>query len=469
MKICIVEDDINYRKSLEIAFNDCPDYEIKSFKNAREALKAIHTLQHTPEDFDVIITDINMPQMDGLQFLHELEGKYTSIVITGNASVQNAIKAIRLGVKDFLVKGFSFEELVQTLENLKKEREVLGGHNGEHLGRSGEIHKKPKESKGESKTESKASKTQASKVETKFFIASSPALESAKSIALKVAPTDANVFLMGQSGVGKDVFANFIHAHSKRANAPFIAINMAAIPEHLLESELFGYEKGAFTDATSAKPGILEDANGGSVFLDEIGEMPIALQAKLLRVLQEKTLTRLGSSKKIPIDVRFISATNANIMQKIAQGSFREDLFFRLQTIPIFVPPLKERKEEILDIARYKLQETAQKYGFAPKVLSAESEAALLNYPWYGNVRELLSVIERAVILSEGESITPKDLFLESRQRVFGSVGELGFEELEREFLAQALSRSEGDVQKASDLLGMDTGVLRHKKAHYGL
>ena len=467
MKLCIVEDDINYRKSLEIAFHDYPDYEIKSFKNAKEALKAIHPFAHTPEDFDVIITDINMPQMDGLEFLRQLEGKYTSIVITGNASVQNAIKAIRLGVKDFLVKGFGFEELIQTLENLKKERKILGGHATETIGAREDTKIESRESKKEPKG--------ARKAKAKFFIASSPALESAKAIALKVAPTDANVFLMGQSGVGKDVFANFIHAHSKRAHAPFIAINMAAIPEHLLESELFGYEKGAFTDATAAKPGILEDANGGSVFLDEIGEMPIALQAKLLRVLQEKTLTRLGSSKKIPIDVRFISATNANISQKIAQGGFREDLFFRLQTIPIFVPPLKERREEILEIARYKLQETAQKYGFAPKLLSKESEEALLNYPWYGNVRELLSVIERAVILSEGEHITPQDLFLQSRQRVFGtaieSAGEStgDFEELERRFLAQALSRAEGDLQKVSDLLGMDMGLLRHKRAHYGL
>ncbi|WP_304366670.1 sigma-54 dependent transcriptional regulator, partial [uncultured Helicobacter sp.] len=298
MKIAIVEDDINYRKSLETAFEDYKEYEVVSFKNPKEALKKLD------DSFELVITDINMPQMDGLSFLQELDGRYEAIVITGNASVQNAIKSIRLGVKDFLIKGFEIETLIEALQRSSKIRQIAH----------------------------KTNKPSASKTNHKDFIASSPRLEEVKSLALKVATTDASVLLLGQSGVGKDVFANFIHRHSHRAQAPFIAINMAAIPEHLLESELFGYEKGAFTDATSAKPGILEDANGGSVFLDEIGEMPLTLQAKLLRVLQEKSLTRLGSSKPIKIDVRFISATNADIHAKIAKNEFREDLFFRLQT-----------------------------------------------------------------------------------------------------------------------------------------
>ncbi|MCI7485835.1 MAG: sigma-54 dependent transcriptional regulator [Helicobacter sp.] len=456
MKICFVEDDINYRKALEISFKYYPQYEVVGFKNAHDALKALQ--QNPNQIFEVFITDINMPKMDGLEFLHELEKcvkyEYKSIVITGNASVQNAIKALRLGVKDFLVKGFDFEELIATLERLQKEKNVLSSLKRD----SSKYSKKSKDHFG--------SQAVASRISEKSPV--SPAMQVALKTALKVAPTDANVFLTGQSGVGKDVFANFIHTNSLRAKAPFVAINMAAIPEHLLESELFGYEKGAFTDASASKPGILEDANGGSVFLDEIGEMPSSLQAKLLRVLQEKTLTRLGSSKHIPIDVRFISATNANITQKIANGSFREDLFFRLQTIPITIPPLSERKDEILAIAQDKLEQTIQTYGFKSKTLTQEAQQKLLDYSWPGNIRELISVIERAVILSEGSEIGIQDLALESRERVFGSHN-TSFANLEKELLARALLESQGDITRASDLLGMDIKVFKQKLTQYKL
>ncbi len=444
MKIAIVEDDINYRKSLEIAFEDYPEYEIVSFKNPKEALKKLD------DSFELVITDINMPQMDGLSFLQELNGKYEAIVITGNASVQNAIKSIRLGVKDFLIKGFEIETLIEALR------------------RSSKIVKANKTNKPN---------VQKTKSEYKDFIASSPKLEEIKAIALKVAKTDASVLLLGQSGVGKDVFANFIHRHSNRANAPFIAINMAAIPEHLLESELFGYEKGAFTDAANAKPGILEDANGGSVFLDEIGEMPLMLQAKLLRVLQEKSVTRLGSSKPIKIDVRFISATNADIQAKIAQNEFREDLFFRLQTIPLPIPSLKERKEEILPLSEWKLKSVCQQYDFSPKHFSKEAQEALLAYEWHGNVRELLSVVERAVILSDGDEISVKDLFLESRTRALGGTNKdrsknsskRTIADIEKELISQTLLETSNDLQRASDILGMKLDFLRHKMAIYGI
>lgn len=443
MKIAIIEDDINYRKSLETAFEDYPQYEIVSFKNPKDALKKLD------DSFHLVITDINMPQMDGLSFLQELNGRYEAIVITGNASVQNAIKSIRLGVKDFLVKGFEIEALIEAIERSHRVHTITQSP-----------------TKAQDSTHSHKSQNLA-----KDFISTSPKLEEAKNIALKVAKTDASVLILGQSGVGKDVFANFIHKNSSRANAPFIAINMAAIPEHLLESELFGYEKGAFTDATSPKPGILEDANGGSVFLDEIGEMPLALQAKLLRVLQEKSVTRLGSSKPIKIDVRFISATNANIQAKIAKNEFREDLFFRLQTIPLPVPPLKERKEEILPLSEWKLESVCMQYGLGQKRFSKEAKEALLSYEWYGNVRELLSVVERAGILSESEEISPKDLCLESRNQAFsgGTSPKQGISELEKQLIAQTLLQSQNDLQKASDMLGMNIEVLRHKIARYGL
>ncbi|CAM2816030.1 sigma-54-dependent transcriptional regulator [Helicobacter felis] len=377
MKIAIVEDDINMRKSLELFFSDQEDLEVVAFKSPKDALKALD------ESFELIITDINMPQMDGLEFLRKLEGRYEAIVITGNATLNKAIESIRLGVKDFFQKPFKPELL---LESIYRSKKVLEFH---------KVHPVNKACKKE------------------FFIATSQALEAVQKQALKAAATDASVFLQGPSGVGKEVFAHFIHENSKRKGAPFVAINMAAIPEHLLESELFGYEKGAFTDATTAKAGLFESAHKGSVFLDEISEMPLKLQSKLLRAIQEKEITRLGSHKPIKIDVRFIAATNTNIQEKINAKEFREDLFFRLHTIPLKIPPLRERKEEILPLAEWKLQEVLCAYDLGEKSFSEGAQECMLNYTWHGNIRELLSVVERAAILSEGVQISEKDLFLE--------------------------------------------------------
>ena len=386
MKIAIVEDDINMRKSLELFFSDYDDLQIVSFKNPRDALKSLDTT------FDLIITDINMPQMDGLKFLGHLKGQYEAIVITGNATLNKAIESIRLGVKDFFQKPFEPQDLLGAIYRTKKIVEF-------------------------NKTKKSAPPAKKSLDRDKLFKSSSPKLEVAKALALKVAPTDASVLLLGASGVGKEVFSRFIHDNSKRASAPFVALNMAAIPEHLLESELFGYEKGAFTDAINPKPGLLESAQGGTIFLDEIGEMPLGLQAKLLRALQEKEIIRLGASKPIKIDVRFISATNANIQEKIANQEFREDLFFRLQTVPIKIPPLRERTEEILPLALSHLKEVCANYGFSEKKLTNEAKERMLAYSWPGNIRELLSVVERACILSEGEDICVADLYLDEREK----------------------------------------------------
>jgi two-component system NtrC family response regulator len=235
-------------------------------------------------------------------------------------------------------------------------------------------------------------------------------------MALKAAKTDATMLLLGESGVGKEVFANFIHQNSPRAKKPFIAINMAAIPENLIESELFGFEKGAFTDAIEAKIGQFELANGGTLFLDEIAEMPYGVQSKLLRALQEKEIRPIGSSKSIKIDIRVISATNANLLDKIKNAEFREDLYYRLNTIPLHIPPLRERKDEILTIAQKMCKINSDKYGFSEKTLSSEAKDELLSYSWPGNIRELISVIERAVILSENNEIQKDELCLEVRK-----------------------------------------------------
>ena len=380
MKIAIVEDDINMRKSLEIAMCDFDEFEIKTFKNAVDALKKLD------DSFDLVITDINMPKMDGIEFIKELNGRFEIIIMTGNATLSSAIESIHLGVKDFLLKPFEIDTLVEAIKRESKIQEIKN-----------------------------SIKNTTTKSNNEDFLGSSKALQSVLNMANKASKTDASILLLGQSGVGKEVFAKYIHKNSPRANKPFIAINMAAIPENLIESELFGFEKGAFTDASEAKAGQFELANGGTLFLDEIGEMPYEVQAKLLRALQEKEVRRLGSSKATKIDIRVVSATNANLIQKIKDSKFREDLYYRLNTIPINIPPLKERKEEILEIAEKSLIANCQKYNFDKKTFSDEAKEQLLQYSWPGNIRELISVVERATILSDDNIITPENLCLESR------------------------------------------------------
>lgn len=379
MKIAIVEDDINMRKSLEIAMGDYEKYEIHTFKNARDALKKLD------DSFEMVISDINMPGMDGIEFVKTLGGRFEVIIITGNATLTRAIESIQLGVKDFLLKPFEIETLVTAIE------------------RTAAIAKKsPKTLSQECPKNDN-------------FSGSSPALEQLLNRVSKAAVTDASMMLLGESGVGKEVFARYIHESSPRASKPFVAINMAAIPDNLIESELFGFEKGSFTDAIEAKIGQFELAEGGTLFLDEIAEMPYPLQAKLLRVLQEREIRRLGSSKNTKIDVRIITATNANLHEKIQEGKFREDLYYRLNTIPIHIPPLRERREEILSIAESALERYCIQYGFEQKCFTASARNALENYNWPGNIRELISVVERSAILSTAENIDTEDLFLEAR------------------------------------------------------
>jgi two-component system, NtrC family, response regulator len=379
MKIAIVEDDINMRKSLEIAMSDYEKYEIHTFKNARDALKKLD------DTFELIISDINMPGMDGLEFVKMLGGKYEVIIITGNATLTRAIESIQLGVKDFLLKPFEIETLVSAIERTVSL----------------------------AKRSQKKSFTEAVKQEN--FLGTSPVLEQLLGRIAKAAITDASMMLLGESGVGKEVFARHIHESSPRSSKPFIAINMAAIPDNLIESELFGFEKGAFTDATEAKIGQFELAEGGTLFLDEIAEMPYSLQAKLLRVLQEREIRRLGGSKNTKIDVRIICATNADLQSKITEGKFREDLYYRLNTIPLYIPPLRERREEILSIAEAALERYCSLYGFEAKSFTTSARNALTTYNWPGNIRELISVVERSAILSDGEVIDTEDLFLEAR------------------------------------------------------
>ncbi|WP_086276137.1 sigma-54-dependent transcriptional regulator [Campylobacter vicugnae] len=382
MNVVIVEDDINMRKSLEIALGDYEEFSVKSYKSATEALKKLSS------DTDVIVTDINMPGMDGLEFIKELDGKYDVIIMTGNATLNRAIESVRLGVKDFLTKPFDIDTLATAIK------------------RTSVITQKTKTKKPDTTTEIKSSN----------FLAASANLDKTLNIAKKAAQTDVSVMIMGESGVGKELFSRYIHENSKRKDAALMAINMAAIPENLLESELYGYEKGAFTDATATKKGLFELANGGTLFLDEIGEMPLNLQPKLLRAIQEREIVRVGASKPIKIDVRIVSATNANLEQKVANGEFREDLFYRLNTVPLKIPPLRERKDEIVDIANATLKRVCVEYELGQKEFSQEAIDELLSYDYPGNIRELISIVERAAILSEGSSISKEDLFIYAKK-----------------------------------------------------
>ncbi|MCW0243339.1 sigma-54-dependent transcriptional regulator [Campylobacter lari] len=428
MNLVIVEDDINMRKSLEIALGEYEEFTIKSYKSATEALKKLN------DDVDLIITDINMPGMDGIEFVQACENKYDFIIITGNATLNRAIEAVRLGVKDFLVKPFDINTLVTAIKRAKIIQE---------------------------KTSKKTNKKTTKKEENQDFYGTSKALENCLNLALKAAKTDASVLFFGESGVGKEVFANFVHKNSKRAQRPFVAINMAAIPSNLIESELFGFEKGAFTDANTTKIGLFELANEGTLFLDEIGEMPYEIQAKLLRALQEKEITRLGSTKSIKIDVRIISATNAHIEKKIADNEFRQDLYYRLNTIPINIPPLRERQEEVLQIAQKVLLDTCKEYDFNEKTLSQEAQDALLAYDFPGNIRELISIIQRACILSENDEISAQDLFLESRKSK-------DIKNLEKELILEALKNSQ-DITEAAKLLGMSEKIFSEKMKKYNI
>lgn len=382
MNVVIVEDDINMRKSLEIALGDYEEFSVKSYKSATEALKKLSN------DTDVIVTDINMPGMDGLEFIKELGGKYDVIIMTGNATLNRAIESVRLGVKDFLTKPFDIDTLATAIK------------------RTSAITQKTKAKKSDTTTEIKSSN----------FLAASANLDKTLNIAKKAAQTDVSVMIMGESGVGKELFSRYIHENSKRKDSALMAINMAAIPENLLESELYGYEKGAFTDATATKKGLFELANGGTLFLDEIGEMPLNLQPKLLRAIQEREIVRVGASKPIKIDVRIVSATNANLEQKVANGEFREDLFYRLNTVPLKIPPLRERKDEIVDIANATLKRVCVEYELGQKEFSQEAIDELLSYDYPGNIRELISIVERAAILSEGSNISKEDLFIYAKK-----------------------------------------------------
>jgi DNA-binding NtrC family response regulator len=397
--------------------------------------------------YDVILLDILMPGMDGIAMMKRLKADPAApsiIVLTGKATVETAVEAMKHGAYDYLTKPYKLEELV-----------ILINRAYEY----GKLEKKNRQFQQE-----------LIRKETPVeFVGKSAKIKSIIRLIEKIAPTDSTVFIQGESGTGKELAANTVWRSSKRSGSPFIALNCATLSENLIESELFGHEKGAFTSAYQAKYGIVEVADKGTLFLDEISELPLGLQAKLLRFLDSGEFRRVGGNKTLTVDVRVIAATNKDLTGIIKDGRFRQDLFYRLNVINIALPPLRERKEDIDELSRHFLGQFSRNLAKSISGFSVEALAALNGYAWPGNVRELENVIERAVILCDSETIGLADLSMSSAHPAKEDGSHHSLEDMERDYILKVLDEAGGNQSKASQLLGIDRKTLYLKLKRYGI
>ena len=432
--LLIIEDDRGIQKQLKWAF---PEYDIVTVGDRATAINALR--RHEPK---VITLDLGLPPdadnaSEGFATLKEilaLAPKAKIIVITGNDQKEHALRAVDMGAHDFYQKPIDHQILSVMLSrafvmaNLELENENLKKHSLNHNG----------------------------------FIGHSPEVQRVCELIERIAPTDVSTLLLGESGTGKEVLAHAIHDSSQRKDHPFVAINCASIPETLLESELFGYERGAFTGAVKTTKGKVECAQGGTLFLDEIGDMPYPLQAKILRFLQEKVVTRIGGRQDIPVDVRIVCATHQNLQEMVAEKAFREDLFYRISEMTINIPPLKERGEDIILIARSVLQTNCQQIGKQINGFTEEAIQALIQYPWPGNVRELQNRVKSACIMADGKNITVQDLALPVDEE--SAALEINLKHVrevaEKQAVTRALSISDGNMSNTAGLLGITRPTL---------
>jgi DNA-binding NtrC family response regulator len=397
--------------------------------------------------FDVLLLDIMMPGIDGISLMKKLQTDPASpaiIVLTGRATVETAVEAMKHGAYDYLTKPYKLEELTIIINRAYEY--------------------------GRLSIKSRLLQQELIRKETPTeFITASRPMKDILSLVKKIAPTDSPVFIQGESGTGKELVANTIWHHSKRSNFPLIALNCAALSENLIESEIFGHEKGAFTNAYQTKHGIVEVADKGTLFLDEIGEMPLGPQAKLLRFLDSGEFRRVGSNKTLRVDVRLIAATNKQLIELVKKGGFREDLYYRLNVINITVPPLRERPDDVPGLAAHFLRKYGLKMSKQIEGFTFGAMEKLINYPWPGNVRELENVVERAVILCDAEQIGARDLSITPVPPVKESGENPSLEEMEKDYILGVLKEANGNQSKASQILGIDRKTLYLKLKKYGI
>ncbi len=444
-RLLVVDDEESMCKFMQI-FLSKEGYEVTATADPADAVKKIEK-----EDFDLLIADLMMPEMSGLELLARAKGIDPGlhvIVMTAFASVDSAIEALKKGASDYVTKPFKIDEIKIAIQKTLDQKKIVREN---------------------------ASLKRQLKKEFQFdnFIGTSPQVLEMKKLADRVAVTDSTVLIRGESGTGKELVARAIHNHSFRSGKPFVSINCAALPETLLESELFGHTRGAFTGAVKEKEGLFKVADGGTFLLDEVGETSPAIQVKLLRVLEEKEITPLGSTKPVPVDVRLIASTNADLEQDVKFGKFRADLYYRLNVIPVVISPLRERKEDIKLLASYFLKRLSEREKSKVKGISEAGLKILSAYHWPGNVRELENVIEQAFLLCKKEELEPEDL----PERVkLGDAPQLveeaapptpTLEEVEKAYIYWTLEKTSWQKSKAAQILGIDASTLYRKIERY--
>lgn len=444
--ILVVDDEPGVRSSLSGVLRD-EGYDVEAAASGEECLD-----RAALGAYDVIVLDVWLPGVDGLITLQRLRERKIDaqvVMISGHGNIESAVRAIKMGAFDFVEKPLSIEKTVLVVRNALRQRDL--------------------------EKENRALRARVDRQHV--MIGESFAMRQLREQVDMAAPTNGRVLIYGDNGTGKELVARTVHQHSRRRSGPFVEVNCAAIPEELIESELFGHQKGAFTGAVADKPGRFEQADGGTIFLDEIADMSLKTQAKVLRVLQEQVMERVGGTQRIKVDVRVLAATNKDLPAEIRSGRFREDLYFRLNVIPIFVPPLRDRQDDIPLLADHFMAMLAGEYGRRPKRLAPEAAGRLQQYAWPGNVRELRNVIERLMIMVPGETITAQDLaFLghdEVRETV--RVPELSMplaearEQFERDYILQALGAQHGNISRTADVLGVERSNLYKKMKAFGI